>query len=323
MDRLGFVKTFEAILAGLIALSLYSFIQTNDVVNIKTIDRPPVSEINDFIDSININNIINNYDYKRLDYLFNKLFFDTIYYYFEPTYYEQISVNISDESNITFLYHFPRGIDENSIRINNGKYDLPTNAYFNYYVIPIVFKDNINNKVVSINISSTISNVNNKSFRLFINNYETLINVTYWNNSNNNFNATINAYIPSINNNTKTYLLFGVNSVVNNTYHSLANPINVNYFLEPVEKARSAEITFNTGNISSGINYFYVKYSLFTNKPAVNYNLTKNVVNVDCRKRIVIGTTPINANIKGRYGVKRIIPITNGFVELNIYGDYI
>ncbi len=328
MDRLGFVRTVEAILAAVVALNIYNFLITQNNNQIQTIDRLPNIEINDFLNVINLNDIVNDYDYLRLDSLFNKLFFETMYFYYEPVYYDKIIIRSNETvswPNISFVYHFPKGVDENSIRILSDNHELRSNASFNWFSVPVTFNESIINEYVSVNFSLSDSGINNNSLMFFVNNKRTILSLDYWNEDSGSTNFTVTVYIPSINTTDRGFLLFSKNFFNNLSYPSLTASKVVNSTIYNVQKARTATIIFSPDSLNSSSKDFFIRYSLFSNEDDYydNFNEINNSgVYFNVNEVLKSGTIPYTASIKGSYLVKKIVPLTDGFVELRVYGGF-
>ncbi|MFA5405796.1 MAG: hypothetical protein WC307_00355 [Candidatus Nanoarchaeia archaeon] len=318
-------------MAAIIAMSAYTFIQSYNIGQVQSFDRSPKTEVNDFltfIESVELGSIIKDYDYLRLNSLFNYFFYETIYYYFEPVYYEKIIVasTLDNDSPISFTYHFPNGIDKNSIRLISGDYELSTNALFNWYYVPIVFNESIIDDYISINTTLQQSAINNNSLKFFVRDRETIMSVTNWSASDSSANATIIVYVPEANNSENCYLYFAKNdSYVNISYPSLTATREVNVTLFNTQEARTAEVMFSPGNLTTST--FYIKYSLFTSE-GNHYTSLTGINNTGLTiilqdNKIKRGSAPTTTSIKGSESIKRIVPLSNGFVELKVYGGYI
>jgi len=334
VDRLAFVKTVEAILAAVIAMSVYNFIQDYNTNQVQTISRSPETMINDFLNVIELDDIIKNYDYLGLDSLFFNLFYETIYYYFEPVYHEKITVTASDYEawpNISFIYHFPQGIDKNSVRVVSGNYELGTNATFNWYGIPLNFNQSVNDEYIEINATIDGTNINNNSLKFFIRGKESLLSITDWNESPANTspvyaNATVIVYVPEINTSESSYIYFARGGFTNITYPSLTATKEINTTKFNIEETRTAEVIFSPDNISSSTDTYYLKYTLFSNENnGYNNFMTINNTGVSIsllEDRLKEGTVPYTTISRGEDSIKKIIPINGGFVELRVYGGY-
>jgi hypothetical protein len=328
VDKLGFVKTLEAILAAIVAVSMYNFVQGYTVKQVEAVSRTPEAPINDFLNVIDLETIVNDYDYLRLDSLFYNLLYETIYYYFEPTYYERVIV-VSDSQkswpNISFTYHFPQGIDKNSIRMVSGNYELPTNASFNWYRVPVTFNESITDNYVEVNISVDESNINKNSLKFFVREKESLLSINYWNESPSEFNASLIVYIPEIEEDERAYVYFSKSIFINQSYPSLALTKNVESLIFNKEEARSAQVVFSPDNISPSTNTFYIKYKLFSNDKNNYYyfsSINNTGLSINKDNSIKQGSSPFTVVIKGESSVKKLIPLNNGYCELIIYGGY-
>jgi len=334
VDKLGFVRTIEAVFAAIIALSVFAFIQSYNIVQVQSFMRSPATELNDFLDFIDngeLTSVVNDYDYLRLDSIFNYLFFETINYYFEPVYYDKLTATSSIEltqPNISFTYNFPRGIDKNSIRVVTENYELSTNAVFDWYYTPITFNESFTDAYVEVNATLQTSAINNNSLKFFVRDKETLLSLTNWSQGATSANATIIVYVPEVESGEMCYLYFAKNdSYINISYASLTATREVASTIFNTQEARTAEVVFSPDLLNNSDTNLYIKYSLFTSEPNGYTNLT-NVNNLPVTIRISSsnlkqGTSPATTNFKGSDIVKRIIPTNNGFVELRVYGDYI
>lgn len=331
VDRLGFVKTIEAILAAVVAMSVYNFVQKQSINQAQTPTRLSSPEIGDFINKVinpEVQDIVENYNYLMLDSLFQRLFFETAYYYFEPIYYEKMTVTSQFNKslpNISFIYHFPEGIDKNSVRITSGNYDLDTKALFNWYAVPVRFNEPISDENIVFNLTLQGSNINNNSLKFFIRGKESLLFLNYWSNASSSANATVTVYIPEVNNTEYCYVYFAKNNgFVNITYPSLSNARAVIPAVYTTRDARTAEVIFTLPNVTITSSEYYIKYSLFTNEND-NYNIIDAVnntgVSVEAGSTLKTGSAPYTTTIRGRNSFKKIIPLSNGFAELRVYGD--
>lgn len=330
VDRLAFVKTVEAILASVVAMSIYTFLQSQSLNQVQTPTRSMAPEISDFVNKVinpELIGVVKNYDYLMLDSLFNRLFFEASYYYFEPVYYEKTSVTSNYNKtypNISMVYHFPQGTDENSVRIIQNGYELNTQALFNWYFVPVTFNETIIDENIKFNVTMQSPNINNNSLKFFINGKESLLSINYWSNDSASANATITVYIPELGSNDNCYVYFARNNgFINITYPSLSNARTVIPTISITRQARTAEVIFTPPSINSTSSDYYIKYSLFTSEDD-NYNrisLVNNTgVSIEAGNELKDGSVPFSTTIKGQESFKKIIPLANGFVELRIYG---
>ncbi len=321
MDKLAFVKTVEAVLAAVIAFNAYNFLQMTAASQARTIERNPSKEIRDFMDIIGLESIVNDYDYLKLDSLFSYLFFNSIYYYFEPVYYDKFIINKTD-ANISFAYNFPTGIDENSVRVIGNNRELKTNALFHWYKVPIKFNSSLTNDYVEINATLDKGNINNKSLMFFINGKKSVLSLVRWNQSQDSANVTIIAYVPKATPSDKCFIYFSTDNYTNITYPSLSATRQVNSTFFNTVKAETADVLFSPIENTSS---YYLRYSLFTSS-SNNYdnviNINNSGLHVSVNTSLKGGTHPRQATIKGKSFVRKIVPRQNGFVELRVYGGY-
>ncbi len=314
VDKLGFVRTIEAILAAAIAFSIYNFIQTYIYSQITDVKITPKTEINDFISLINVDDYVKNNDYLGLDYLFNKMFYKNVYYYFEPTYFKKIVIENATQ-NISFVYHFPLGIDKNSIKMYYNGSEVPTNALFNWKRVPILFQSDVFNKYVKFNIS--IDNGSPDTFMFFIKNEKVPLNISYWDGE----NITIGIYVPHVEKNEVGYFYYSNSNNIKEEHYNFDGEF-INVSTLNIEYAPSAEIMLKPKNNGT----YYLEFSLFSNKKndyANIENINNNGLIIDYDENIKGGTIPISTTLKKGCVVKKIIKINNGLVELKIYGGYI
>lgn len=330
MDKLGFVKTVEAILAALVSISIFNFIQSQNINRANAINRAPTQELNDILNVINLNEIVTAYDYLELNSFFSRVFFETINYYFEPIYYDKLTISGDHNKTwpvISFTYEFPTGVDKNSIKLLTDDYELSTKAVFNWYYMPVSFNEQIIDDYVQINISVRDLDVNNNSFKAFVRDYESIVSVDNWASVPNESNTSLIVYVPELNTNELVYVYFSDNS----TNYSINYPnLSITNYATPVistlSESRMCEVITQLEGISTTPASYYLKYSLFTNEKDSyeNLNLVNNTgVVIDYENKLRQGRTPLIISAKGSHSVKRIIPTTNGFVELRVYGDYI
>lgn len=330
MDKLGFVKTVEAILAALVSVSIFTFIQSQNINRENAILRAPTQELKDILDIAKLSSLVQDYDYLELDSFFSRVFFETINYYFEPVYFDRITIK-SDYNKtwpiISFTYEFPTGIDKNSIKLVTSDYELSTNAVFNWYVIPVSFNEQIIDDYVQINFSVKELNINNNSFKFFVRDYESIVSVDNWASVPNESNTSLIAYVPELEINELAYVYFADNR----TNYSINYPsLSVTNYAESIahtlSESRMCEVIVQPDELSTTPANYYLKYSLFTNENNFYKNLepvNNTGLTIDYDNRLRQGTTPQINTAKGSNSVKKIIPTKNGFVELRVYGDYI
>lgn len=329
MDKLGFVKTVEAVLAAIIAVSIFNFIQNQNMNQASNFNRAPTQELKDALNIISLNEIVKEYDYLELDSLFSRVFFETINYYFEPVYYDRIKI-ISDNNKslptISFTYDFPIGVDKNSIRLITTDYEISTKVLFNWYYLPVSFNNSLIDDYVQINISMDGFNANNNSFKFFVRDYESRASVDYWNALPDTSNVSLIVYVPELEPNEIAYVYFSDNS----TNYSVNYPdLTITNYIQPnkysISLSRTGEVIFQPDYVSTTPTDYYLKYSLFT-KEKDSYKDLLSVNNTgltfDYNNQLKKGSAPLVALAKGGYSVKKIIPTSSGFVELRVYGDY-
>ncbi len=336
VDRLGFVKTLEAILAAIIMMSMYGIINDFITKQVGAYQRDPTFLMNDFIEMLAKNNLINdainNYEYSEMDALFYEYFLKSIYYYFEPRYYERIKVKSEINKtypNISFVYHFPFGIDENSVRVTGNEYELPTKALFNWYATPIVFLEDINNSYVEVNITIEASGIDNKTLMYFVNDKRSILDVHKWTKVDQDmYNATLVLFVPEVKKNVLTYVYAAQNdSMINFTYPSLNKNLDIQYYQLNTFKTTTGLVVFTPENVSSTRDdTYYIEYTLYSHQDD-NYADIKIVNNTGITiipelDYVKHGSSPAYATTKGEYSVKRLFPKKGGFVELTVYGGY-
>ncbi|MBD3311934.1 hypothetical protein GF352_00540 [archaeon] len=328
MDKLAFVKTLEAILAAVVAVSLYNFLQTYSSGQVEAFTRPPDTLLNDFLDNIDLNSVVNEYDYLTLDSLFSNLFYETIYYYFEPVYHEKLLVSGDNGSprNISFIYHFPLGVDKNSVRVFSSNYELNTNALFNWRRVPLNFNESISDEHLKFNITIDEQGVNNQSLRFFIRGKESVLSITDWVEGPSTINASIISYIPELASGELCYVYYSTGLLNNASYPLLSESKEAQATIYNSQEARTADVLFSAESLGSETSTYHVKYSLFSENPD-NYaeitNINNTGVTLEIKEdEIKGGSAPYSATIRGENAVKRVLPIDNGFVELTVYGGY-
>jgi len=329
VDKLGFVKTLEAVLAGVVAMSLLNFVQTYTSSRLSVAQRSPNTIINDFIDVMDLRAVVEEYDYLTLDSYFHNLFFETVYYYFEPTYFEKLTITSDHEvswPNTSFIYHFPSGIDENSIGIISGGYEFPTKALFNWYQIPINFGESVVDEYISFETTIEDQGINNNSFRFFVKGKESLISVNSWNESPLSVNVSLTVYVPEIDSSEDCHIYYSKGGFINQTYPLLTPTKELTPVVYNIQESRTAEIIFSPDSISTSSTDYYLKYTLFSDYSDnyEDFELVNNsgitiTVEDDSLKE---GTSPYSTTIRGPNAVKRVIPLSSGFVELKVYGDF-
>lgn len=336
VDRLSFVKTVEAIYAAAIILSMYMIVQAHVNEQLGVFQRNPITILNDFLRMINNNGLINeaisDYDYTSIDNLFRKLFLKSVYYSFEPTYFERVKVKASiNESmpNISFTYHFPLGIDKNSVSVTNSVYALPTNALFNWYATPIVFDTDLNNTYVEVNITIDAQGIDNKTLMYFVNDKRSSLDIHNWSLiSGNVFNATLILFVPEVKKNIKTYVYCAQNnSLINFTYPSLTKTMDVNYNYFSTFKSTMGQVVFTPVNVSSvSTDTYYITYMLYSNQDDNYANITlvdnSGITITPELNYLKQGSTPIYTTFMGKYSASRVFPKKGGFVKLTVYGGY-
>lgn len=328
VDKLAFVKTLEAILAAVVAVSLYNFLQTYSSGQVEAFTRPPDILLNDFLDVIELDEAVNNYNYLILDSLFNTFFYDTIYYYFESVYHEKILVGGGNGSprNLSFIYHFPQGIDRNSVRIFSQNYELSTQALFNWHRVPLNFNESLTDEYVKFNLTIDETGVNNESLRFFIRDKESELSLTDWTEEGSAVNASLITYVPEIEAGELSYVYYSTGLLNNASYPSLSETKEVQATIYNSQEARTADVIFSAESVNESARTYYIKYSLFTEEPD-NYPIITLInnsgVELEIKKnKLKEGTTPYSTTIRGEDAVKRILPIDDGFVELTVYGGY-
>ena len=330
MDKLGFVKTVEAILAALVSVSIFTFIQSQNINRENTIERAPTQELKDILDIVKLDSIVTNYDYLELDSLFSRVFFETINYYFEPVYFDLVTIRSDYNKSwpvISFTYEFPTGVDKNSIKLVTSDYELSTKAVFNWYYMPVSFNEQIIDDYVQINFSVKDLNINNNSFKLFVRGYESIVSVDNWESVPNESNTSLIGYVPELEINELAYVYFADNSTnYSINYPSLSVTNNAESTAYTLGESRMCEVIIQPEEISSTPTSYYLKYSLFTNEKNFYKNLEQvnnTGVTIDYDNRLRQGSSPLINTAKGGHAIKKIIPTKNGFVELRVYGDYI
>lgn len=336
MDRLGFVKTIETVLAAILIISIYSTIQASINNQIGTIKRNPTTLMNDFIEMINeagiLDEAVSSYNYLLLDRSFQSMFLKSVYYYFEPVYYEKLKLTSEYNltmPNISFVYDFPLGIDENSVRISNNQYELETNARFNYYVTPVSFSEDINDSYVEINITLKAQNLDNKTLMYFVKNKRSYIELLNWTRVNlGSYNATLVVFVPEAKRNEKTYVYCAQTpSFVNFTYPDLTANKVVGYSYFNTYKSSTGQAIFTPQDTKAGrVDTYYITYTLYTNLDNSYADITRvNNTGISLSPELDYlkeGIPPVYSSQKGEYSIQKIIPKEGGFVKLTVYGGY-
>lgn len=338
VEKHAFVKTIEVMLAALLLISSFNMIQERMNVQTEAIVRDPSSIENELIDLLAyegvLSSIIRDYDYLRLDSLFDYLLPNGLIYYFEVYYFTRLTVtgdNNRTNLNLGFVYHFPRDIDKNSIRVLLDNYELPTEARFDWYRIPIRINTAINQEFVGINnITLTGNNISRSSLRFFINDNESIMDVEDWVeiSGNNTVNASITVFIPRVDESADAYLYYATNnSVYNASPYSLSPSRNITVITFSRESTSTADVLFTLDELNaSQTRSLYLLYALFTNEPNTYYNITSfnnTGINLDIENNYIKrGTTPLLLSYKGAYSVDRVIPTSYGLAKLVVYGGY-
>jgi len=332
VDKLGFIKTFEVVLAAVLLLSIYSALQASIFMQSEETKRSISDQLRDFLDYLSesgeLKSVVESYNYLRLDSLFDRLFFRNINYYLEPRY--NLLVNIDSDSpgprNVSFVYDFPEGIDKNSIKVLKEGYELPVNAFFNWYKCRVKFNQDIKDESVNINFTIPIT-ASNKTLKFYINSNEVAIDLNNWAIAGQFINASLTIQVPEVKANQNGYLYFSnEDSSIKSTYSTLTPTITPNLTVYNYEQSNMAEVLLQT-SFDEGVNLLYLDYSLFSSIEA-SYKIISGVNNEGVRVKVSnddikdYSTKPILTLSKSGESVDWLIPIKGGFSILTVYGEY-
>lgn len=178
MNKKGFMRTVEAVLAVLFMAALYSQLMERAYMSETEFERNPsftAQQVLDLADKLKLlDKSFLDFDISMLNSKIAQLMPAQLSFNAKIKYFTNIEVSSTEDKNdavITFDYNFPSYVDTNSVRIILNNEELETKLSWNWYYIPLTIE---NDNSVEESSKASINNIvlkpkaDKKSFVMFI-----------------------------------------------------------------------------------------------------------------------------------------------------------